>query len=174
MNGNDTTSSNDEGKPQSSSGNGWISKRDRHAQLINTNIFDKETQARSKAMAETRRQKAMARDRMEKQKIQSFLRSTDTRSGNSAPVHELTIDGLQYHIMNGGSKLARVRGESGHDVRRYGLGSRYSGPFDSGTLTPKQATVGGVAFLRSKNGNLYRSGIVEAKKYDAFSFWPAL
>lgn len=31
--------------------------------------------------------------------------------------------------------------------------------------TPKKACVGGVTFLRSKNGNLYRSGIVKAKKY---------
>lgn len=31
--------------------------------------------------------------------------------------------------------------------------------------TPKKAHVGGVTFLRSKNGNLYRSGIVKATKY---------
>ena len=30
--------------------------------------------------------------------------------------------------------------------------------------TPKQASVGGVMFYRSKNGNLYRSGLVKAQK----------
>ncbi len=39
------------------------------------------------------------------------------------------------------------------------------GTFDSTKQTPKKAHVGGVTFLRSKNGNLYRSGIVKAKKY---------
>jgi hypothetical protein len=33
--------------------------------------------------------------------------------------------------------------------------------------TPKTATIGGVMFYRSKNGNLYRSGIVKAHRYDA-------
>ena len=41
-----------------------------------------------------------------------------------------------------------------------------TGPLDSTSLTPKQATVGGVKFFRSKNGNLYRSGIVNAKKWE--------
>jgi hypothetical protein len=43
--------------------------------------------------------------------------------------------------------------------------SRILGTFDSIKPTPKKAYVGGVTFLRSKNGNLYRSGIVKAKKY---------
>ena len=149
------------------SGSGWVSKRDRHVQLINSNVFDKETQARSKAMAETRRQKAMGRDQKEKQKLQKYLQRNDTRpvEATASPAkHEITVDGLQFRVLNGGSKLARIRGESQHGKGFQRTGSKQTGAYDSGSSTPKQVTVGGVAFLRSKNGNLYRSGIVKAKK----------
>jgi hypothetical protein len=39
------------------------------------------------------------------------------------------------------------------------------GDEDSAKATPKSANVGGVTFYRSKNGNLYRSGIVKAHRY---------
>ena len=42
--------------------------------------------------------------------------------------------------------------------------SRLLGSNDSVSTTPKHANIGGVTFLRSKNGNLYRSGIVKAKR----------
>jgi hypothetical protein len=32
--------------------------------------------------------------------------------------------------------------------------------------TPKTATIGGVRFYRSKNGNMYRSAIIKAYRYD--------
>lgn len=37
-------------------------------------------------------------------------------------------------------------------------------PSISTESTPKQANVGGVVFYRSKNGNLYRSGLIKAQK----------
>ena len=94
--------------------NGWVTKRDRHMQLINTNILDKETRARSKAMEETRRQKAMARDRKEKKKMHTFLQAKTkptTHASDTSTVHEIIIDGLRFQVLNGGSKLARTRGE---------------------------------------------------------------
>jgi hypothetical protein len=44
-------------------------------------------------------------------------------------------------------------------------------PDDDNTAkaTPKTATVGGVKFYRSKNGNLYRSGIVKAQRYETLT-----
>ena len=169
VNNNGNTSSNDE---DVQSGSGWVSKRDRHVQLINTNVFDKETQARAKAMAETRRQKAIGSDRREKQKIQRFLQRNYTQPAEataSKVMHELILDGLQFRVMNGGSKLTRIRGESQSDVRIHKVSSEQTGAYDSGSSTPKQATIGGVAFLRSRNGNLYRSGIVKARKCDTSS-----
>lgn len=40
-----------------------------------------------------------------------------------------------------------------------------TGDSNAAKSTPKMATVGGVRFYRSKNGNLYRSGIVKAQRY---------
>lgn len=43
--------------------------------------------------------------------------------------------------------------------------SRITGDDSAASSTPKSAPVGGVMFYRSKNGNLYRSGIVKAHRY---------
>ncbi|KAG6999325.1 hypothetical protein G7Y79_00036g072810 [Physcia stellaris] len=90
-NPNTDRNTNNEWKGSQESGNkdssgrsaGWVSKRDRHMQLINTSIYDKE-------------------------------------------------------------KVLHVSTSAHH--------------------TPKQANVGGVTFYRSRNGNLYRSGLVKARK----------
>ena len=145
----------------------WVTKRDRHMQLINSSVYDKETQFRNKAIEETRKQKSLRRDQREKQKIQRHLKtlSVHTDHNKAIPtVHELLINGLRFHVLDGGSKLARIRGESAKNKQHVHLSSRHVGAADSASATPKQATIGGVTFLRSKNGNLYRSGIVKAKK----------
>ncbi|KAL9101542.1 MAG: hypothetical protein Q9163_003197 [Psora crenata] len=149
--GNNTSSADEDAHKQgqaaaSRAGSGWITKRDRHVQLINPSVYDKETQSRSKAMEETRRQKAQQRDRREKRNLRRHFQVQNGLPGparRTSPVHQLEVDGLRFRVLNGGSKLARIRG-----------------PYDSATSTPKQAVVGGVTFLRSKNGNLYRSGLI--------------
>jgi len=50
-------------------------------------------------------------------------------------------------VVKNGSKLVKVPGDE-----------------NAAKLTPKTATIGGVRFYRSKNGNLYRSGIVKAQR----------
>ena len=40
----------------------------------------------------------------------------------------------------------------------------------SAHTTPKRAVIGGVTFVRSKHGNLYRSGSVRATRY-AYPAW---
>ncbi len=96
----------------------WIAKRDRHMQLINSSIFDKETQLRSKAMDETRRQKALQRDQRERNKIEKHLRtlnapryqaSSTNLSGAASTAHQIVINGLFFQVMDGGSKLLRIR-----------------------------------------------------------------
>ncbi|MDI1491424.1 MAG: hypothetical protein OHK93_002633 [Ramalina farinacea] len=150
VNNNTPGSSTDEEQKHSMPPNGWVSKRDRHMQLINTNVFDKETQARSKAMAETRRERALKRDQREKRRLEQHLQTryaSPQSSTAAAMIHEITIDGLRFQVLNRGSRLMRIRDTA-----------------TVGSSTPKQAVVGGVTFQRSKNGNLYRSGIVKAKK----------
>lgn len=106
-------------RPESHDGNetlhsaqGWVTKRDRHMQLINSAIYDKETQTRNKAIEETRKQKALRRDQREKQKIERHLRAHEVYSAATPAVHEITVNGLRFHILDGGSKLARIRGET--------------------------------------------------------------
>ena len=172
LNGSGNTSSAEEnshknGDTQSELATGWIAKRDRHMQLINPSVYGKETQNRSQAMAETRRQKALQRDQKEKQKIQKHFFTRDAQPGPTSTtpvVHELDIDGLRFQVLNGGSKLARTYSEILLLLQKLILYSRRIGAYDSGTSSPKQASIGGVTFFRSKNGNLYRSGIVKARK----------
>lgn len=98
---------------------GWITKRDRHMQLINSTVFDKESQARSKAIEETRRQKAQQRDQREKLKIKKHLQFLSAAEQPAAPwstasasmLHKLVINGVQFQIVDGGSKLSRVAGK---------------------------------------------------------------
>ncbi|KAL9638713.1 MAG: hypothetical protein Q9164_001386 [Protoblastenia rupestris] len=120
LNGSGNTSSAEEnphkkGDTQSEPATGWIAKRDRHMQLINPSVYGKETQNRSQAMAETRRQKALQRDQKEKQKIQKHFHTRDAQPGptlTTPVVHELDIDGLRFQVLNGGSKLARTYNDS--------------------------------------------------------------
>ena len=95
--------------------NGWVTKRDRHMQLINSSVYDKETQARRRAMEETRRQKAFKKDQREKQKIERHLNALNFRTGQAMDVvHKVLINGLSFQVADGGSKLVRIRGEN-HD-----------------------------------------------------------
>lgn len=146
--------------------NHWVTKRDRHVQLISSSVYDKETQARNKAIEQTRRQKALQKDRREKQKIERHLDALTSRVGQATNdvAHELSINGLRFHVADGGSKLVRIRGENHDSGTQVFPRSQLPGATDSARSTPKQANVGGATFLRSKNGNLYRSGIVKAKR----------
>jgi hypothetical protein len=45
------------------------------------------------------------------------------------------------------------------------LGLQCTGDLNAAKSTPKTALVGGVKFYRSKNGNLFRSGIIKAHRY---------
>lgn len=84
----------------------WVTKRDRHMQLINSSIFDKEAQLRNKAIDQTRRQKASQRDLHEKEKFQRHLAGLS--SSTPTNVHEISINGLAFQVVNGGSKLLRI------------------------------------------------------------------
>lgn len=155
-------------------GTSWVAKNDRHMQLIKSSIFDKETQLRSRAMDETRRNKALQRSQMEKQKIEKHLRTLNypryqapsaRYSGATSPMYRILINGLSFYVMDGGSKLQRIWSKD------FAASSWPSLPHlhdldteDSMRPTPKTAVIGGVTFFRSRNGNLYRSGLVKANR----------
>lgn len=90
----------------------YVSKRDRHMQLINTSIYQKESQQRHKAIEETRKQKLQRRDHREKQKVMNHIKMSVPQASNdkaNPAIHEIIIDGLRFHVVKGGSKLMRIK-----------------------------------------------------------------
>ncbi|KAI9812098.1 MAG: hypothetical protein M1832_000609 [Thelocarpon impressellum] len=125
--------------------------------LINAAVYERQVMTRAKDMEETRKAKARSRDEREKRRLNRHLQrlyqqqaSTDKSSNGktgTSPVYEIMIQGIRFRVTNGGSRLLKIPDEL-HSTRP----------------TPKRANVGGVTFVRSKTGNLYRSGIVKAKR----------
>ena len=151
----------------------WVAKRDRHVQLINSSVFDKETQARARAMEETRKQKTRHKEERQRLKFTRYLQNLSLKSvhpsvrsaSDGGSHHEVIIGDVRYQVLMGGSKLRKVPGEQSP----YSLGVKgcdnllgLDGVGSPGA-TPKKTVIGGVTFLRSKNGNLWRSGVVRAR-----------
>ncbi|GAB7352659.1 hypothetical protein MBLNU459_g3024t2 [Dothideomycetes sp. NU459] len=141
---------------QTSTDAGWISKRDRHMQLINTSVYDQKTQQRRKEMEETAIQKQTRRDDREKSKVIRFIEGkpaygTSTGSAVLAASRELIIHNLKFRISTDGSKLIRLFGESSGTSRKTAQHILIftDGSNDDAQSTPKQAEVAGVVFHRS-------------------------
>jgi hypothetical protein len=142
----------------------WITRSDRHLQLINSSVYEKEAQARTQAIEHTRQQKRQARDAREKARLISHIKRTTVMPRAGGAVPEIVIDGVRFHVTKNGSKLTREPGAITIAART----SRRSTDGSTGqsiTATPKMATVGGVRFYRSKNNNMYRHGVVKAQRY---------
>ena len=131
----------------------WVSKTDRHLQLINSAIYEKEAQSRSNAIEQTHRHRQRQRDNREKSKLANFARQNTNHVGASssasasAAKFEITVDGIHFHVLKGGNKLVKLPGD-----------------VDPPSATPKVAFIGGVRFHRTRNGNLVRHGIVRAQQ----------
>ncbi|KAJ5731511.1 uncharacterized protein N7483_006019 [Penicillium malachiteum] len=133
-----------ESRPPSTS-NGWVTKHDRHMQLINSAVYDKEKQARAKAMEETRKMKQQRRAEREQLKVLRYAHG-NTAASVSAAAQQILVNDVPFQIMRGGSKLVRMSNDP-----------------NTANATPKRVTVAGVTFVRSKNGNLHRLGAVATK-----------
>lgn len=159
----------------------WVTKTDRHLQLINPAIFEKQSLERSKAIEETRKLKLKQRDERERLKLGKHLQRLQSHvymdpAFNRPTVqnsnHEINVEGIQFRVLKGGSKLVKAAGEIVNDGHiRYGTlrlfmnNSHDIGDANAAKATPKTTLVGGVRFYRSKHGNLYRSGVVKAQRY---------
>ncbi|KMP06953.1 zinc finger domain-containing protein [Coccidioides immitis RMSCC 2394] len=132
---------------------GWVAKRDRHMQLINTAIYDQEAQARTKAIEETRKLKAQKKAELEKAKVLRFAQHIVAPTAEAAAAgvrpdsYKIVIQEIPFQVIKGGSKLIRLSNDP-----------------TAANATPKKVNVGGVTFVRSKNGNLHRLGAVVSKK----------
>ncbi|KAK6540940.1 hypothetical protein TWF694_008322 [Orbilia ellipsospora] len=135
-------------------GGGWVAKRDRHMQLINSSVYGQHLQTRAKAIEQTRQDKLKRKEEREKAKLRNFLQGSKQYGivntigrVKSKPTkvatyqHEIVINGARFKITVDGSKLVKVS----EDAKK---------------PTPKSAVVGGVTFYRSKGGNLWRAGVV--------------
>ncbi|ODM21493.1 hypothetical protein SI65_02337 [Aspergillus cristatus] len=138
-----------------STSNGWVAKRDRHMQLINSAVYDKEAQARAKAMEDTRKAKAQKKTQVEQAKVLSYAQGVGRQfppptvaAAPAAAAHpagyQLFFNDIPFRIARGGSKLIRMSNDPNN--------------------TPKRVSVAGVTFVRSKNGNLHRLGAVTSKR----------
>ncbi|KAH0595987.1 hypothetical protein MHUMG1_06537 [Metarhizium humberi] len=100
--------------PGSTTGSsGWVSRNDRHRQLINANVYEKDTQNRVRAIEETRQKKLQDRKMREKNQLKDFLRhqaSATNAVANSKPgvgKAEIMIEGIRFHVADGGKKLVK-------------------------------------------------------------------
>ncbi|KAL1976528.1 hypothetical protein VTN31DRAFT_2810 [Thermomyces dupontii] len=146
--------SDNETKPAQPGGSGWVAKRDRHMQLINSAVYDREAQARAKAMAETQKRKAEKRAKMEEAKVMRYAQGfgqahpgTATAATQRPMTYQIFVNGIPFQVANGGSKLIRLSNDP-----------------NTVSMTPKRVSVGGVTFVRSKKGNLHRLGAVTSKR----------
>ncbi|KAK6336319.1 hypothetical protein TWF696_001881 [Orbilia brochopaga] len=137
---------------------GWVAKRDRHMQLINSSVYDQHLQTRAKAIEQTRQDKLKRQEEREKAKLRSYLQGSQqygivSTSGRvrskmakvATYQHEIIVNGARFKITVDGSKLIKVSD-------------------DAKKPTPKTAVVGGVTFYRSKGGNLWRAGVVRRQQ----------
>lgn len=135
----------------------YVTRTDRHLQLINTSVFEKDVQARASAIEQTQRQKRLQKEQMEKARVMNFLQhnassvppvaSNPTTAAAGAPKYEVTVDGIRFQITKRGSKLVRAPDDK-----------------NPPSATPKVTTIGGVKFYRTKSGNLVRHGIAKAQQ----------
>lgn len=159
------------------SSNGWVAKRDRHMQLINSAIYDKEAQARTKAIAATQKGKQERRGKAEEAKVLRYAQGArnphvDAAVVSSAPggvpsfaSYQIFIHDIPFQVARGGSKLIRQSSATLASCTSIGTGLRGLDDQKDADKTPKKVAVGGVTFVRSKNGNLHRLGAVVNKRY---------
>lgn len=152
----------------------WVTKTDRHMQLINGTIYQEHAEARTRAIEQTRVENLRQKENRERNRFLTHLNTSgypSTRSTNpsSASTYEIDVNGVKFAVVKGGSKLLKLPGALFPFLAantRLG-NSTHSPPGDSNVSksTPKVAMVGGVKFYRTKNGNMYRQAVVQAQRY---------
>lgn len=148
-------------------------------QLINSAIYDQEAQARTKAIEESRKLRAQKRAQREQAKVIRYAQgagrkypvavpvsnSSSATAAGAASAFQILVNDIPFQVARGGSKLIRLSGALNVSVENM-IGTDLPSVDDPSTAsnTPKRASVGGVPFVRSKNGNLHRVGAVVSKR----------
>lgn len=139
-----------------------------------------DNEKRTKAIEATRQQRlATLNDRetaklsrhFNQQQAPRFTTAAGTATANPPAVHhEITVSGIRFRVAQNGSKLVKVpgmcRGVDRSAIYPHTLDhTDPSGDINPPNATPKTTHVGGVKFHRTKNGNLYREGVLRAHRY---------
>lgn len=95
----------------------WVTRNDRHLQLINSSVFQEQSEARTKAMQQTRLQKQQEKEHRERIKLMNHLKhtarpSTTPANPTSATAYEISVEGVRFRVANNGSKLVKLPGAS--------------------------------------------------------------
>lgn len=144
-------------------------------QLINTNVYQEQTEARNKAIEQTRQQRLQQKENRERSRLLNHLRQNGSASAistdsSASPSFEIVVDGIRFAVAKNGSKLVKIPGAPCMSwTSRDATAHPILGDSNAPKATPKMAIVGGVKFHRTKNGNMYRQAIVKAQRYVAFS-----
>lgn len=114
------SSTNDNSSGQLASAKGWIAKHDRHRQLINPAVYDREMMSRTRDLETTRKLKAQQRNEQQKLRFTKHLQnlarikaaqsSRITSATPALPAPEIDIQGARYKVTNGGSRLVKILG----------------------------------------------------------------
>jgi len=155
----------------SAPGPNGITTRDRgHMQWTNASVFDQKAQEKQKAMEQTLLVKRRERDVRQKDKVIRHVYGAATTvnpSPQNGASREIVIADLRFRVASDGSKLIRILGEDDHHgCAQTGL-KTVDGVGQNAQQTPKQHKIAGVLFVRSKHGNLLRSGLVKKQRYQA-------
>ncbi|KAM0280361.1 hypothetical protein ACHAQH_004074 [Verticillium albo-atrum] len=144
-------------------------------QLINSNVYEEKSQKRTEAIEATRKQQLASLNAHEASQLTSHLQqrqgprvapgfvraNPQSNPANAGQDHVIDIKGISFRVTCNGSKLVKVAGMSRASHPIGSARSQITGDLHSASATPKNAVVGGVQFRRSKNGNLYRQGVVK-------------
>ncbi|KAE8144634.1 hypothetical protein BDV25DRAFT_166387 [Aspergillus avenaceus] len=157
---------------RSATPNGWVAKHDRHMQLINSAIYDKESQARAKAMEESRKAKEQRRAQREQAKVLRYAQGVGRQyptpaaqvTAEPSAEYQVHVNDIPFRVSRGGGKLIRVSGADASATLAKRAGLPLIDDLNAANNTPKRVTIAGVTFVRSKNGNLHRLGAVTSKR----------
>ncbi|OAA82496.1 CCCH zinc finger protein [Akanthomyces lecanii RCEF 1005] len=122
----------------------WVSRTDRHKQLINANIYQKQAQSRAQAIEETRQRKLTQHKNSERTRFNQFLQHNHGSFSQNQEQAEISIANIRFLVRDGGKKLVRAADNSSDTPS-----------------TPKSTVVAGVRFHRTKTGNLVANRVVK-------------
>ncbi|EEU48592.1 uncharacterized protein NECHADRAFT_98820 [Fusarium vanettenii 77-13-4] len=146
---------------------GWVSKTDRHRQLINANVYEKETQNRAKAIEQTRQRKISGHRQREKAQFDEFMKhkaSASNTQTNPTGRNELSVEGIQFRVVDGGKKLVKVSGVYTPRTVDAPCALPSADAPNAFSRTPKSAVIAGVKFYRTKTGNLVANRVVNDQR----------